>query len=209
MAALLSLVTPILMWMMFLALGMAYSGYNLLTRAASDLGAAGSPHATTFDVGFFALPGLFTAMVGVALLLIGVRSWCWRLGAAAVAAAGLLLFSAAFFPDRGGPPGAATIHQAVTQICFALAAAAPLFMLWGSRAIAIPVLIRRLWLASGCGAILVEVGVPLLRAHISLPEGAFQRPLLLSLTVWFVTVAIWLNRRAIAPALLTVPINLP
>lgn len=76
-------------------------GYSHATKAVSELGVVGAPHAVAFNLLGFILPGLLVAAVGVALR----RRLETRTGPALLAASGLLYAAAGVYPadmaDRG------------------------------------------------------------------------------------------------------------
>jgi hypothetical membrane protein len=54
-------------WMALVAFGAARTGYSQLTKAVSELGAVGAPHALAWNVLGFIVPGLLLAMCGVGI----------------------------------------------------------------------------------------------------------------------------------------------
>src|SRR5207248_2677660 len=93
-----ALAAPALMWTEFLILGLLRPGYNMLTRAASELGEVGAPHAALYNAGFFFGGGILTVVMGLGLLAFGAPgrpspwTWLWRAGAVQVMVSGFFLF---------------------------------------------------------------------------------------------------------------------
>ena len=194
-----ALAAPVLMWTEFLAVGTATPGFNLLARAASDLGAVGAAHRRLFDAGFFLIPGALTMIAGVSLLRARGGGRVWAAGAVLVAADGVLLLLAGLFPETPGDPAATAMHQLFATWCFAVAGVAPTLLAVGER----PRRLTRGWWvrAALAAALLVTEGAGILtRLFAVYPEGWFQRPFGLLLSAWYVAVAIWLLGAA-GPAL--------
>ena len=189
-----ALAVPLVMWTEFLGVGLTRPGYDMLGAQASQLGAWGTPNAGLFTAGFFYAGGALTAALGAGLQLAGIRSRIWRLGAAMISVAGVLLVLGGVFPTAGESPQATQAHMWLTQTCFAIAALAPLVLLAGAPAARIPAWVRRLWLGSSLTALGIEAVAVLLRSHLHFPEGLFQRPFLVTLTIWFVATGTWLIR---------------
>lgn len=186
-----ALAAPLLMWSEFLAVGLSRQGYNLLTRPFSDLATRGAPGSAGFDVGFFLIPGLLLVIVGIGLWF-AIDGRAWRTGTLLVVTAGIFLFATGVFRQDPSSPGAAVLHGTVSQICFAVASTAPLVLYVGSSRnlhISPP---RRIWLAAGVAAFAVEGLAVLLRHFLHFPEGFFQRPFTLALTLWFVATGVWM-----------------
>lgn len=190
-AALAALATPLLMWIEFLAVGLSTPGYDLLTRAASDLGATGARAASIFDAGFFVLPGLLTMLFAAGLMAAPPRSAWWRLGALLVFAEGALLVLAGVNSENPASSTLTARHQLLASLCFAAAAVAPIALLTGMRGAA-----RRSWsaalIASSLAILLIEVAGITLSLFTAYPDGLFQRPFGVALTVWFLAGAAWL-----------------
>jgi hypothetical membrane protein len=187
-------VTPVLMWSEFLTIGISRPGYNLLTRPFSDLATRGTPHADIFALGFFFLPGVLTVVLGIGLWVTLRGSHAWRLGAVMVVIAGLFLFATGAFPQDPNSVTAHLLHGTVSQICFAIASLAPLALFVGSGSHIAASPPRRLWLAAGAAAFAIEALAISLRPLLSYPDGLFQRPFTLVLTIWFVATGAWLLR---------------
>ena len=192
-AGVLAVAVPAVMWAEFLGMGLSRPGYDMLTDQASQLGAWGTPNAGLFTVGFFYAGGLLTALLGIGLQLCGIRGWLWRGGAAMITVAGLLLVLGGYFPTAGESPQATQAHIWLTQTCFVLASVAPFLLLAGARQ-RLPLWVRRIWLSSSIGALVIECIAVMLRSQIHFPEGLFQRPFLAALTIWFVATGTWLLR---------------
>jgi hypothetical membrane protein len=185
---------PLLMWSEFLTMGMSRSGYNLLTRPFSDLATRGTPHAELFAVGFFFLPGLLTVVLGVGLWFAIQGGPAWRAGAALVVFTGVFLVAVGAFPQDPQSFVAGVLHGTMSQTCFAIASAAPLVLFVGSKShlhLSPP---RQLWLAAGIAAFAIEALAVVLRTVMAYPDGFFQRPFTLVLTIWFITTGTWLLR---------------
>jgi hypothetical membrane protein len=183
-----------LMWSEFLAMGISRHGYNLLTRPFSDLATRGTPHADLFALGFFFVPGVLTVVLGVGLWYAITGGQAWRAGALMVAVSGVFLAAAGAFPQDPNSVVASLLHGTMAQICFAIASAAPLVLFVGSGShihFAPP---RRLWLAAGIASFAIEALAIALRPLVHYPDGFFQRPFTLVLTIWFVTTGAWLLR---------------
>ncbi len=193
-AGLSALVAPLLMWADFLMMGFGRRGYNLLTRPFSDLATRGTPHADIFTLGFFFLPGLLTIVLGVGLYFAIRGGQAWRAGAVLVVFTGVFMLAVGAFPQDPHSYVAGVLHGTMAQICFAIAAVAPLVLFVGSRHhlhFAPP---RRLWLAAGVAALAIEALAIALHPVLHYPDGAFQRPFTLALTLWFVATGAWLLR---------------
>jgi hypothetical membrane protein len=181
------------MWSEFLTMGISRHGYNLLTRPFSDLATRGTPHADLFALGFFFVPGLLTVVLGVGLYAIN-SGQAWRIGALMVTASGVLLAAAGAFPQDPNSIVAGLLHGTMAQTCFAIASAAPLVLFVGSGSHIHFGPPRRLWLAAGIAALAIEALAIALRPLLPYPDGLFQRPFTLVLTIWFVTTGAWLLR---------------
>jgi len=190
-----AVLAPTLMWVEFIATGLSRPGYSLILGAASDLGAVGTPGADAFVAGFFVLPGLFTIVLGTVLQLSQPAVWMWRAGACLVVVDGLLLILAGAV--RMDPFSAATTqrHQAIATACFAAAAAAPLLLAAGSR-VRWPVVPQARWFVLGALLVGLLAIASLLRLAAGYPDGIFQRPFGVLLTVWYLDAAAWLARSA-------------
>jgi hypothetical membrane protein len=193
-AGLAALSAPVLMWSLFLAMGLTRDGYNLLTRPFSDLATRGTPHAAVFDVGFFLLPGLLTVVVGLGLWFGISHGHVWRAGALMVVCTGVFLFATGMFPQDPHSVLAGFLHGTMSQTCFAFASSAPLVLFAGSRKGVRSVTTRRIWLAAGIAAFAIEALAIALRPVFHYPDGMFQRPFTLVLTIWFVSTGAWLLR---------------
>ena len=191
-----ALAAPTLMWSEFLAHGTSRAGYNLLTRPFSDLATLGTPNAFQFDVGFFLVPGALTVVVGIGLWFATHEGGgpAWRIGSILIIAAGVFLFATGLFRQAPGSITANLLHGTMAQTCFAIASVAPLVLFIGSTAHTHLGPPRRLWLLAGLSAVAIEgLGVAL-RPVAAYPDGLFQRPFTIVLTVWFVATGIWMLR---------------
>lgn len=187
-----ALATPVLMWSEFLTAGSTRRGYDMLTRPFSDLATRGTPNSTLFDIGFFVIPGALTIIVGLGLWNAAGRSQLWRAGAAMVAAAGVFLIATGLFQQDPSSPSAGYLHGTVSQICFALASAAPIALFVGSGGLGHGAPPRRIWLAVAIAALALELFGVFVRPALHVPYGLFQRPFTLTLTIFFVTAGYWL-----------------
>ena len=189
-----ALIAPILMWAEFLTHGASRPGYNLLTRPFSDLATRGTPSANEFAVGFFLVPGLLTVLVGVGLWLAAREGPTWRLGSVLIVAAGVFLLATGVLQQDPTSHIANVLHGTVSQICFAIASVAPLVLFVGSLRHSHLDPPRRLWLVAGVAALAIEgIGVAM-RPVAAYPDGVFQRPFTLVLTIWFIATGAWLVR---------------
>lgn len=188
-----AIATPVLMWAGFFAAALTRPGYNLLTRPFSDLATRGTSNATVFDLGFFVLPGVLTIVVGAGLWVAGSTPW-WRLGATLICAAGGFLVATGAFQQDPGSSSAAILHGTVSQTCFAIASVAPVVLFLASFRDARLSPPRRVWLVTGLSAALIEGAGVALRPVYHYPDGLFQRPFTIALTVWFVATGAWLLR---------------
>lgn len=189
-----ALAAPALMWTNFLVLGISRHGYDLLTRPFSDLATRGSQNATFFDVGFFLVPGLLTIVIGLGLFNLRGHGSMWKAGSALVVGAGVFLVLTGVFQQDPTSPSAGILHGTVSQICFALAAVAPLLLFAGSRRLGAAAPPRRVWLVAAVAALVLEAFGLFVRPILHYPYGIFQRPFTLALTVFFVTTGAWLLR---------------
>lgn len=183
---------PLLMWIAFFAVATSRQGYNLLTRPFSDLATRGTPASSVFDLAFFLVPGVLCVVVGIGLWFVIEGGRAWRLGAVLVVAAGVFLFATGLFRQDPTSHYAAALHGTMSQICFALASIAPLALFFGSGAnlhLSPP---RRTWLVAAIAAFAAEGLAVALRHVLPFPEGLFQRPFTLSLTIWFVATGAWM-----------------
>jgi hypothetical protein len=190
-----ALAAPTLMWTEFLGNGITRHGYNLLTRPFSDLATLGTPNAAEFDVGFFLVPGLLTVVVGFGLWFATQEGrLAWRIGSVLIVAAGVFLFATGLFRQVPGSFVASLLHGTMSQTCFAIASVAPLVLFLGSTAHTHLGPPRRLWLMAGLAAVAIEGVAVALRPVTTYPDGLFQRPFTIVLTVWFVATGVWLLR---------------
>jgi hypothetical membrane protein len=187
-----ALAAPALMWVEFLTMGLSRTGYNLLTRPFSDLATTGTPNAAIFSAGFFFLPGVLTVVLGIGLWMTVRGGVLWRLGAVMVVFAGVFLVATGVFPQDPHSAIAGVLHGTVSQVCFAIASAAPLVLFSGSRSGMDGPLPRRVWLALGVAALVIEGFGVVVRPALHLPYGVFQRPFTLVLSAFFVTTGFWL-----------------
>lgn len=180
------------MWTLFLAVGLSRHGYNLLTRPFSDLATRGMPLSNVFDVGFFLVPGVLTVLVGIGLWFAVEGRHIWRMGTILIVGAGIFLFATGVFRQDPTSHLAGAMHGTVSQICFAVASVAPLVLFAGSTDFMHVTPPRRLWLFAGLAAFAIEAMAVAMRHTVGFPEGLFQRPFTLVLTVWFVATGAWL-----------------
>ncbi len=193
-----AIVTPILMWSGFFSAALSRQGYDLLRRPFSDLATRGTSNATLFDVGFFLLPGVLIALVGVGLWFAGHAGRAWRLGAALVVGTGVFLFATGVFQQDPRSVTASILHGTVSQICFAIASVAPVVLFLAASRNARLDAPRRVWLTTGVAALSIEAAGVVLRPLFHYSDGFFQRPFTLALSVWFVATGVWLLRRRAA-----------
>ena len=189
-----AIVTPVVMWCGFFAAALARPGYNALTRPFSDLATRGTSNATLFDLGFFILPGILIAVVAVGLWFAGDAGSMWRAGTTLIGATGLFLFATGVFQQDPTSSTASILHGTVSQTCFAIASVAPVVLLVASfrdRHLQAP---REVWLGTGLAALRIECIGLVLRPFLHSPDGLFQRPFTVALTVWFVATGAWLLR---------------
>ena len=189
-----ALAAPALMWSEFLTVGIARHGYNLLTRPFSDLATLGTPNSDLFDLGFFLVPGVLTIVVGLGLWNAHRQGRAWRAGSALVVGAGVFLVATGVFRQNPASVMAGELHGTVSQICFALAAVAPIVLFAGSAGIGHLPPPRRAWLAIAVAALAIEAFGLFVRPELHIPYGFFQRPFTLALTIFFVTTGAWLLR---------------
>ncbi len=189
-----ALAAPVLMWAVFLATALSRHGYNLLTRPFSDLATVGTPDSTLYDLGFFLIPGLLTVIVGIGLWFALDGGQAWRAGAVLIVAAGVFLFATGVFRQDPTSYVAGVLHGTMSQICFGIASVAPLVLFLGSGRHLHMSPPRRVWFGAAVAAFAVELSAIAMRQVQHFPEGFFQRPFTLSLTIWFVATGAWLLR---------------
>lgn len=189
-----ALLAPLLMWVEFFVMGSLRPGYNLVTGAASELAARATTNAAVYSAGFFFLPGILTLFVAAGLWRTGRGSALWRIGAVLVAVAGALLVLTGVFPLDRDSALSTDLHNIVSQACFVVATVAMLLLAAGASRIPWEGVPRKLWLAVGLALAAVEVFNVTVRQAMGLPNGLFQRPFMILLTVWFVVTGIWLLR---------------
>lgn len=189
-----ALLAPLLMWVEFFVMGSLRPGYNLVTGAASELAARATTNAAVYSAGFFFLPGILTLFVAAGLWRTGRGSALWRIGAVLVAVAGALLVLTGVFPLDRDSALSTELHNIVSQSCFVVATVAMLLLAAGASRIPWEGVPRKLWLAVGLALAAVEVFNVTVRQAMGLPNGLFQRPFMILLTVWFVVTGIWLLR---------------
>jgi hypothetical membrane protein len=188
-----AIAAPLLMWSEFLVIGMTRHGYNLFTRPFSDLATRGTPNAGLFDLGFFLLPGILTVVLGIGLYR-AAAGQLWRVGALMVTASGVFLVAAGAFPQDPSSFVEGLLHGTMAQTCFALASLAPLLLFLGSDRASGFAGLRRVWLGAAIAAFGIEVLAIAMRPLLAYPDGFFQRPFTLVLTIWFVSTGAWLLR---------------
>ena len=189
-----ALAAPILMWTEFLTMGLTRHGYNLLTRPFSDLATRGSQNATVFDLGFFLVPGVLAIVLGLGMLLSFRGGRAWRAGAALVIGAGIFQIATGIFQQDPTSVMAGVLHGTMAQICFGLASVAPLVLFVGSKDHAHLSPPRRIWMVAGIASFAIEAFAIAIHPLVHYPDGLFQRPFTLVLTVFFVTTGVWLLR---------------
>lgn len=187
-----AIAAPALMWSEFFTNALARPGYNLLSRPFSDLATRGTPNASEFAFGFFMVPGLLTVLLGAVLWLAPHHGRTWKAGSLLIVLAGVFLFATGVFQQDPSSVVEGLLHGTMAQTCFAIASVAPLVLFLGSRQSAGAASPRRLWLAAGVAAIGIEIAGVGLRPLMHYPDGFFQRPFTLALTVWFVATGAWL-----------------
>ena len=113
-----------------------------------------------------------------------------------IIAAGVFLFATGVFQQDPDSHLAGLLHGTMSQTCFAIASVAPLVLFFGSMRHTHLGAPRRLWLVAGLAALAIE-GVGLaIRPLATYPDGLFQRPFSIVLTIWFVATGAWLLRHA-------------
>jgi hypothetical membrane protein len=187
-----ALAAPILMWSEFFTNALARHGYNLLTRPFSDLATRGTPNSADFAIGFFVIPGVLTVIVGAGLWFAAHGGRAWKAGSLLIVAAGVFLFAAGVFRQDPTSLVAGVLHGTMAQTCFAVASVAPLILFAGSVRHAHLEPPRRTWLFAGLAALAIEFAAVAIRPLTTYPDGFFQRPFTMVLTVWFVATGIWL-----------------
>ncbi len=191
-----ALAAPVIMWTEFFRHALSRQGYDLLRRPFSDLATRGTPDANEFAIGFFLIPGILTVVVGLGLWFSSREGQAWKLGSILIIAAGVFLFATGVFQQDPGSYVAGLLHGTMSQTCFAIASLAPLVLFFGSMRHTQLSAPRRLWLVAGLAALAIEgVGVAI-RPLTTYPDGLFQRPFSIVLTIWFVATGVWLIRLA-------------
>lgn len=191
-------VAPLLMWTAFIGAGTATPGYNLLTRAASDLGARGVTTAALYVPFFFYLPGFLAVLAGLGLLATWKGGKVWQLGALLVMVEGVFLILAGAFAEDAHSMVATTVHQELAGVAFIAAALAPLALVLGRPKTPEWRPPLRLWLLTGGTLIAIYVGALLLKAAgVTYPSGLYQRPFTIVLTVWYLATGLWMLRAAL------------
>lgn len=179
--AICGLLAPIWFLVALLAFAAARSEYSHLTKAVSELGAVGAPHALAWNiVGFGAVGGL------IVILAWGVwQEANARLAAVFIAISGIAFAAAGVFPADMSNFDADTTRLHILASLVSLAA----FVL------AVPVVGRRMWRSGRRGfavaavAFGVAVVLTLLLRETEMPPGLAQRINFMGYLAWIALVA--------------------
>ena len=187
----LGVVAPLLYFGVQLIVGLSTPGYSFLDSPASDLGAAGQPHALLFNAGAIATGiAVAAAALGIACSTnVIATSWAARLAVvlsvAAVASAAIGAVAAGVFPLPDERHGFAPYSAGTFAVPFIL----PL-VFWRTGAVARKVFLGNIALFVAAGSILASIG-----NEASDFDGLAQR--LLAASVFpLIGFASWLTRDA-------------
>jgi hypothetical membrane protein len=193
-----AVVAPVLMWLEFIGAGTSTPGYNLLTRAASDLGERGAATAAAYVPGFFYVPGALAVLVGLGLLATWKGGIAWRVGALLVVTEGVFLMLAGAFAEDPHSIAATSVHQGLAGVCFVAGALAPLALVFARPKTSGPRPPIRLWLLTGGALVAIYLSAILLSVvGVHFPQGLLQRPFTVVLTGWYLVTGIWMLRAAV------------
>jgi len=179
---------PILMWGAFFLFGITRPGYNLLLDAASELGMKGTSNALIFNsVHFYA--------AGTLILVFAAGLWAADMGRASRVAAVILVLGgvaqilSGYFSLDPGSASASHLHENLglpSFLGFPVAALLVARALHGAR--------RTMSLViAALMVLMIVIFVLLMALGVDVPVGLFQRLYVGVMSVWIVTVGLWLR----------------
>jgi hypothetical protein len=179
---------PILMWTAFFLFGLTHPGYNLLLDVASRLGMKGTSNALIFNIVHFYAAGTLLLVFAAGLWAADVGR-ASRVAAALVALVGVAQILSGYFSLDPDSPPASRLHENLGLppiLGIPLAALLMARALHGAR--------RTISLGVAALLVLMILTLILLMAlGIDVAIGLFQRVYIGVMTVWIVTVGLWLR----------------
>jgi hypothetical membrane protein len=184
-------------WTASFVFGALRPSYSHTVNTISELGARGTPHATSWNVVGFVVPGLLLAITGraIARSIIGARSWSTTLAGSLLFLAGLAIAAQGIIPAdmTNGVADITSPHTRGHFISSLVSGAA-----WAIGAVMLVGPMKRSptwhgWHIVSIGLVLLAVGASLaLRG--TLPDGLAQRLGDALFFVWFVLMSVKLIR---------------
>ena len=195
----LSVLAATVFWTALVAFGMLRADYSQLTKAVSELGAVGAPHALAWNVLGFIAPGLLLAACGVAIATVvdergGVLRWL--LTGSGVAFAGTGVFPAVM--QHGSPvmQAPSTVGHVVMLLLSSVLWLAAIGVLL--RKITRGPRLRRLLTPFAIVTVIALAGLAANVLHDAIPPlehrpGLAQRLGFAGYFLWFVSLSLWIR----------------
>jgi len=195
----LSVLAATVFWTALVAFGMLRADYSQLTKAVSELGAIGAPHALAWNVLGFIAPGLLLAACGVAIATVvdergGVLRWL--LTGSGVAFAGTGVFPAVM--QHGSPvmQAPSTVGHVVMLLLSSVLWLAAIGVLL--RKITRGPRLRRLLTPFAIVTVIALAGLAANVLHDAIPPlehrpGLAQRLGFAGYFLWFVSLSLWIR----------------
>jgi len=195
----LSVLAAIVFWTALVAFGMLRADYSQLTKAVSELGAVGAPHALAWNVLGFIAPGLLLAACGVAIATVvdergGVLRWL--LTGSGVAFAGTGVFPAVM--QHGSPvmQAPSTVGHVVMLLLSSVLWLAAIGVLL--RKITRGPRLRRFLTPFAIVTVIALAGLAANVLHDAIPPlehrpGLAQRLGFAGYFLWFVSLSLWIR----------------